>query len=290
MMNVFFRNSKNRIEASLYSRLLLGLGAVFAMGIALLTLKCRALESSDAVWPDASGISIEQTGKLMLDISNTSQGYFMASAPGGSTHRLKLRVEKDGMTLTYDLNGEGDYEVFPLQLGSGSYAVTLYENVGAKKYAQQGGVTLDVSLNREDAAFLVPNQYVHYGELSPLVEKVGDLCNGLDEDAVYKMVCDFMSSEFVYDFIRAVTISAGELPDADGCFEKRMGICQDLSAVTCAMLRTMGIPSRMIIGYADSNYHAWTMTTVNGEEKFFDPTAAVGGISTVKEYSLERYY
>ena len=31
-------------------------------------------------------------------------------------------------------------------------------------------------------------------------------------------------------------------------------------------------------------------TEVNGKEEFFDPTAAVGGINTVKVYSVERYY
>ena len=69
-----------------------------------------------------------------------------------------------------------------------------------------------------------------------------------------------------------------------------MGICQDLSAVTAAMLRTMGIPGRLIIGYADDNYHAWTQTVVDGNDEFFDPTAAVGGINSVKTYSVERYY
>ena len=246
--------------------------------------------SSEARWPEASGSAVESNGKLQLDVSNKSEGYFYASVPGGASHRLKLRVEKDGMTLTYDLNTNGEAEIFPLQLGSGSYTISLYENVGGKKYAQQGGASLYTELSREDVAFLYPNQYINYNQYSMLVEKAAALCDGLDEESTYKMVCDFMSSEFVYDFVRAITISAGELPDLDGCFDKRMGICQDLSGVMVAMLRTLGIPGRMIIGYADNNYHAWTMTNVNGEDKFFDPTAAVGGISTIKDYSTERYY
>lgn len=246
--------------------------------------------AGDALWPEAPGTVIESSGKLTMDCSNLPEGYFMASAAGGSPHRLKLRVEKDGMTLTYDLNGEGTPEVFPLQLGSGSYAVELYENVGGKKYAQQGMVRLDVSLNREDAAFLYPNQYVNYSQISPLVERAVQMCEGLDDMQAYDSVCELMQSEFAYDFIRALTVGAGELPDADGCYERRMGICQDLSAVTAAMLRTLRIPARMMIGYADDNYHAWTQTVVEGKEMFFDPTAALGGINTVVEYSVERYY
>ncbi len=270
-----------------YKLLLLALAC---MASALVCMHVLALDSGQAVWPSAPGSDVREDGKLALDVSNLSEGYFMACVPAGCPHRLKLRVEKDGQTLTYDLNGESIYEVFPLQLGSGTYSVMLYENVGGKKYAQQGGILLDVSLSREDASFLVPNQYVNYSALSPLVEKAGELCNGLDEKDTYQTVCTFMQSEFVYDFVRALTVSAGQLPDADGSFEKRMGICQDLSAVTVAMLRTMGIPGRLMIGYADDNYHAWTQTLVDGKEEFFDPTAAVGGINSVGTYSVERYY
>ena len=283
--------TENRITGGIRRRLIRILAGLF-LGLVLWRTASGvfALSAGDARWPSAPGTQVENTGKLSLDLSNISEGYFMAAAPGGCAHRLKLRVEKDGMTLTYDLNGEGSYEVFPLQLGSGSYTVSLYENVGGKKYAQQGGTALNVQLSREDAAFLYPNQYINYSELSPLVEKAGELCEGMGEKEVYRTVCEFITSEFVYDYIRALTISAGELPDPDGAFEKRMGICQDLSAVMVGMLRTMGIPGRMIIGYADDNYHAWTQTMVDGEDQFFDPTAAVGGISTVIDYSMERYY
>ena len=69
-----------------------------------------------------------------------------------------------------------------------------------------------------------------------------------------------------------------------------MGVCQDLSAIMVCMLRTQGIPARLMIGYADKQYHAWVVADVGGEEKFFDPTAALSAISKVKAYTLERYY
>jgi transglutaminase-like putative cysteine protease len=116
------------------------------------------------------------------------------------------------------------------------------------------------------------------------------LCDGKSEKESFEAVCKFMSTSFAYDFIKAVTIKPGMLPDIDGSYAKKMGVCQDLSAIMVAMLRTQGIPSRLIIGYADSQYHAWTMTSVNGKDAFFDPTAALSAISTVKEYSMERFY
>ena len=50
------------------------------------------------------------------------------------------------------------------------------------------------------------------------------------------------------------------------------------------------ISARLIIGYADNQYHAWTQTKLGGTDELFDPTAALNAITPVKNYSIERYY
>ncbi len=246
--------------------------------------------SSDAVWPDSPGTVIRRDGKLVIDASHLEDGYFMARVSSATKHRLKMRVVKSDTTLTYDLNSDAEYEVFPLQLGSGGYQVSLYENVTGNKYSAEGKVSLSASLADENAAFLCTNQYVNYAEDSLTVQKSDELCEGKTPAAAYKSVCNFMTSEFVYDFIRALRVTPGMLPEVDPCFEKRMGICQDLSAVMVCMLRVQGIPAKLMIGYADNNYHAWTVAIVDGEELFFDPTAALNAMSKPKNYSIERFY
>ena len=259
---------------------------------ALLTLLCVCgylAGDGTARWPEQTGAQMYSDGQLTVDASNCQEGYFMAAGPA-SDGRLKLRVVKDEMALTYDLNTEQAFEVFPLQLGSGTYEISLYKNIGGKKYAQEGSVVLDVSLTSEEAAYLYPNQYINYSAEDAFVAKAQELCEGMDDKEAFETITAFMTSEFVYDFIRALTVQAGELPDLDGCYEKRMGICQDLSAVMVAMLRSRGIPARMTIGYADANYHAWTETYLDGEAVFFDPTAELNAITKPKEYAIERYY
>ena len=243
-----------------------------------------------ALWPEASGEATSEDGKLLIDAAHAENGYFLAACSEATSHRLKLRVEKEEKLLTYDLNGEGEYEVFPLQMGSGEYVISLYETIGGKKYSQAGKVSLSVELVNEDISFLYPNQYVNYTELSPLVEMAESLEVSGDEKEAYDAVQDFMSSQFVYDYVRAVTVSAGSLPELDDCYDKRMGICQDLAAVMVGMLRSRGIPSRLVIGYADDQYHAWTVTSLGEEEVFFDPTAALDAIAKPKDYSVERVY
>jgi transglutaminase-like putative cysteine protease len=150
-------------------------------------------------------------------------------------------------TFTYDLNTEGRQEVFPLQLGSGGYEISLYENISGKKYAQAGVIGVNAAFSREDVPFLYPNVYVNYGADSPAVAKADELCADKSPKEAYQAICDYIQTEYVYDFIKAVTVSPGELPDIQGCFEKKMGICQDLSAMMVAMLRSQGISSRLMM-------------------------------------------
>lgn len=262
------------------------------LSVLLLWLLCCTAgqaSSMDAVWPEDSGTDVKTDGKLVIDDSNIDKGYFMLKVSEPSDHAFKASVTWNGAQLLYDINNTGEYEIIPLQSGSGTYEVALFENKKAKKYAAQGKVVLDVQLSDENAAFLVSNQYVNYELWTSAVQKSDEICAGLSPDECFKAVSEFIASEFGYDFVRAKTISAGEKPDIDYCYDNRMGICQDLSAVTACMLRVQGVPTRLVIGYADKHYHAWTTAVVNGEEIFFDPTEAVGAMSA-KKYQTERIY
>ena len=262
--------------------------------LALLLLAAFAVSgiasSADAVWPVASGTDVRADGKLKVDASHAVDGYVMVCTASSSKNRMKVRVTYGDTQLMYDLDNSGAYEVFPLQQGSGRYDIALFENVKGSKYASEGKVSLSVQLNREDAAFLVANQYVNYLPDALTVQKSDEITAGLSSQAdIYKTVQDFMTREFMYDFVRASTIPAGALPEVDPCFEKRSGICQDLAAVMVCMLRVQGVPARLMIGYADKYYHAWTTAIVDGQEVFFDPTAALGAMKA-KTYQDERFY
>ena len=245
--------------------------------------------SAEAKWPEHPGSVRLASGKLVVDASHAEDGYFMACVSSSGKRRLKLQVSKGDSKLTYDLKNDGSYEVFPLQFGSGKYEVALYENISGKKYSAEGKVSVSASLTTENAAFLVPSQYVWYTALSEAVGKSDELCGNASDAEKYEIICKFMKNEFMYDFIRAATISSGMLPEVDACYEKKMGICQDLAAVMVCMLRVQGIPAKLVIGYADKNYHAWTSVILNGEERYYDPTAAVNAIKA-KKYSIERVY
>ena len=243
------------------------------MGIALLLVACFAIFTfaSGINLPQASGKTVKKDGKMTVDCSNMSEGYIMVKGPK-SKKRLKVQVATAGAKLNYDLNSNGEYEVFPLQFGNGKYQVVLFQNASGKKYSKEGTVKLNAKMNNELSCFLYPNQYVNYNAQTPCVVYAAELCKGMTDQAdIYKAVCKYVTGNFVYDFIKSVTVKPGQLPQIDECWNNRMGICQDLAAMTCAMLRSQGIPARLMIGTVGANtYHAWVVAVVNGGIESYD--------------------
>ena len=139
-----------------------------------------------------------------------------------SETRLKFQVIKDEDTYTYDLPADGTPAVFPLQSGSGSYRFRVMENVIEQKYSELWSVTADAVLN-----------------------------------AVYDYICSSIS----YDRDKAASVKSGYLPDPDETLQTGKGICFDYAALAAAMLRSQGIPTKMIFGYVAPKdlYHAWNM-------------------------------
>ena len=241
--------------------------------------------------PEATGKTVKKDGKMTVDCSNMSEGYLMVKAKKTSK-RLKLQIATSGAKLNYDLNSDGEYEVFPLQFGSGKYQVSLFENVSGKKYSKEGTVKLNVKMPDELSCFLYPNQYVSYDENTACVQEAQKICEGVtNQEEIFDIVRKYVMKDFNYDYIKSVTVKPGLLPQIDECWKNKMGICQDLSALTCAMLRSQGVPARLVIGTVGSNtYHAWVVAVVNGDNRFFDPTAEMNASSKNEQYSTERYY
>lgn len=265
----------------------LGLIVVFVLVISVVFLA-----SAEVLMPEASGTKVQKDGKLLVDSSNSADGYIMVKT-AQDKKRMKLRISIGGSALNYDINSNGDFEVYPLQFGRVNYTVTLYRNVEGKKYKEVGQVTVSPKgMEDELRCFLYPNQYVNYTADTECVKVASDLCKDMTAQAdIYKAVCNYVVSNFSYDFIKSVTVKPGMLPDIEECWSKKMGICQDLSALTCAMLRSQGVPARLMIGTLGSGTpHAWVLAVVDGEDKFFDPTAELNASSKTDTYTTERWY
>ena len=214
-------------------------------------------EYQDAAFHESAALSGE---RVRLDVSCLEQGYVAVSAY--SDMRLKFQVVKDEITYNYDLPSNGVPGIFPLQGGSGNYRFRVMENVVDKKYSELYSFTCDVYLENEFVPFLRPSTYVNYSRDSACVRKAAELAAGAaDELGFVGSVYDFVCSGVTYDREKAATVKSGYLPAPDETMSSGKGICFDYAALAASMLRSQGIPTKMVFGYVAPQglYHAWNM-------------------------------
>ncbi len=199
-------------------------------------------------------------GQVLLDLSATSEGYVAVS--GMSDKRLKCQIFFGETTYTYDLPGDGTPVVYPLQCGNGGYRLRVMENVVDKKYANIFSTEFDVSLADEFQPFLRPSSYVNYTESSVCVQKAAEFAAAADTALdVVSQVYEYICSAVTYDVVKAETVQSGYLPEPDETLLTGKGICFDYASLAAAMLRSQGIPTKVIFGYVAPGdvYHAWNM-------------------------------
>jgi len=212
--------------------------------------------------PSAPGTLVRKNGKAEIDASNTQDGYIMVRYLVNTSKALRVIVKgPSGASYTYVLGGEGDYEVFPLSDGNGDYQVGVYENVEGNKYSTAHSATLNVQLKNEFTPFLRPNQYVNYKQDSETVKKAAELTK--DSKTMMEkitVIYNFVVKNISYDKELAATVQSGYLPNVDAVLKKGKGICFDYASLMASMLRSQSIPTKLVIGYTGSVYHAWIST------------------------------
>lgn len=206
--------------------------------------------------PQASGTVVYEAGGVKVDASNTSQGYVMIQCGGGK--KIKVQITKGGTTYTYDLNARSVYEVFPFSEGNGSYSVKVFENVSGNQYAQLFSKDISVSLADQFAPFLYPNQYVNFSSGSAAVQTGAQVAaSATDAIGVVTNVYNYVIQNIHYDTAKAQSVQSGYLPNVDAVLASRTGICFDYAALMASMLRSQDIPTKLVVGYTGSAYHAW---------------------------------
>ena len=215
--------------------------------------------------------------KSEIDATNKDKGYLVIRYLKETNKKLKIRVIKlksDGTeqsNYVYDLNSKGKQETFSLTDGSGKYQIKVLENIEGNSYAVQQNQTIDVKIANAFDPFLIPIQYVNYTNSSKAVVKARELTKNCKNDLqkvqeIYK----FILNNIVYDYNKANKVVNGELngyvPVVDVILNNKKGICFDYSSLMAAMLRSVGIPTKLIMGYVAPNnaYHAWNDVYIKG--------------------------
>lgn len=204
---------------------------------------------------------------VSIDISHLAEGYVAASAQ--NANRLKLQVVCGEMSYNYDLPGDGTPIVAPLNMGNGAYAFRVMQNTSGNNYVEIARADATVTLASEFEPYLRPNLFCTYTDDSACVALARELAaDAANEGDVMRSVYTWLVENITYDYDKAAQVSGttGYAPDPDATLEAKSGICFDYASLAAAMLRSLGIPTKIITGYVapDGVYHAWNMVYING--------------------------
>jgi len=235
---------------------------------------------------------INATVNPVVDTEKVEMGVVAVSYT--SDVKLKVTVEKSGKRVTYDLRNDGKTEYYPLQLGEGSYQVSVLENIGGTKYKRVQSKTVNLKLDDANKVYLASVQNINWNREMKAIKKANELTKGLKTDkekinAIYQ----YLISNISYDYDKLKTLDSNYLPNIDKTLEEKKGICYDYSSTFAAMLRSQGIPAKLVKGYSKATgetYHAWNEVYLSETGKWIivDTTYDAQMKLAKKKYTMQK--
>jgi len=212
----------------------------------------------------------------------TDKGFLRVSYEGEPGVKYKLQVLKDNQNIVYNLFADGSVQDFSLQFGDGKYTARIMENIRNDEYFAAESENFRVKMDGENIAFLTSVQNIDWNyDMRPIEDVpvvISDALTQQQRDLIAGCVRDayrFVTDNVEYDDGKIFDLQYNYLPDIEQTYADRTGICYDYSALLASMLRSLGIPAKLVKGYASyapDTYHAWNEVYLNGRWIVIDAT------------------
>ncbi|RJE83629.1 transglutaminase domain-containing protein [Paenibacillus sp. 1011MAR3C5] len=222
--------------------------------------------------------SYASTSNSWLDTSGISRGIISISYKIKNI-KIKVMITKGKESYTYNLLSGKDSEQFPLQFGNGEYTISLLENTSGKSYRVLEQNKLQLKLKDENVIYLNSVQNISWTSTDKAITKAKELVKGKKtvEEKV-KSIYDFITANIAYDNNLAKTVPTDYLPDIERTLSTKKDICYGYSSLFAAMLRSLNIPTKLVMGsteYVDV-YHAWNEVYLEDKWVTIDTTLDAG--------------
>lgn len=242
-----------------------------------------------------------------VDFTNSTDGVVKVLNNTNSATKMKLVIEKGEKKYTYNISKYNDYVNYPLQLGNGKYTVKIYENTTGTKYknvySESGDVTLrtensvflastqQVSWNNNDSAIVLAKKLLNDALYTKIVRTKNDNAKLTDKEKI-DVIYNYVIKNMDYDYKKIETLSYDYVPDIDVVLNAKKGICFDYSVLLASMLRSQGIPAKLIKGESTTTdvYHAWNEIYLSSEKRWIivDTTYDAYMFDNKMKYSMEK--
>ena len=206
-------------------------------------------------------------GTYVIDTERVGKGVFTVDYTTEKNDKVKLMVEKGGTTIYYNLSKKNALEAFPLQMGKGSYTIAIFENTVGNQYKKVSEEIIDAANMQPQDVYLQSIQIIDWDYENDAVKKAVELTKNLSRDAdKVEAIYDFIIRNINYD-LKKSDLPVDYLPNIGTTIKTKKGMCYDFSALFAAMLRSIGVPTKLVKGQGDKikGYHAWNEVYLDGK-------------------------
>lgn len=222
-----------------------------------------------------AGTLNEAYADVKIDDSDSSSGVVGVSYSSKSGKKIKVMIEKGSTKYTYNLKPDGVKENFPLQMGDGSYKVSVLENTSGTKYSYLDTKTIDVKLKNQNIVYLNSIQNIKWDNSLSAIKKGKELSGDKkDHDQKLSTLYSYIVKNISYDYDKIQKLTTDYNPNLEQTYKDKKGICYDYSSLLAGMQRSQGVPTKLVKGYAKGvdGYHAWNEVLIGGKWVIVDST------------------
>jgi transglutaminase-like putative cysteine protease len=210
---------------------------------------------------------------VYFDTASADQGVISVSYRSNSG-QYKVMVQKGSDKVFYNLV-EDEISV-PLTYGNGNYKIALLEKVSGKEYKFVDEKSLQVKMASSTAPYLTSSQTVNWTDANLMKATVNALVNDeMSDEEIVEAVYNYVVNTYSYDYEKINGLTSLYTPNIDAFMQDGSGICYDYSALFAGMLRSQGIPTKLVKGYRSGidAYHAWNEVYIDGQWIVVDTTS-----------------
>lgn len=246
--------------------------------------------------------SAGQAAEAYIDKSNLNNGTINVSLNGKAG---AVRITKGTEKYDHILKGN---DSIPLSLGNGDYTIQVLESVGGNKYKQIEKEVVTLKLANSNDVYLQSIQKINWNKDMNAVKKAKELTKDSKTDKEkIEAIYEYIISNIGYDYDIASKITAGTIKDyspvIDNVLKAQKGICYDYASLFAGMLRSLDIPTKLVMGNKNdvAEYHAWNQVYLQDTNEWItiDTTydagmkkgnAKVTMIKNASEYKIAKEY
>lgn len=216
---------------------------------------------------------LAKPGLPIIDKSQLEKGLITIKYDTEEKADYMLRVTKGMKSYDYKVVPGGQYS---LQMGNGLYKIFIGELVTGRTYKQVLAEEIKLELGEPNIVFLQSTYMIKWHDQNKAIIQAQELTkNAKSDEEKAALIYNYIVDKISYDYELAATVQTGYIPDIDVTYAKATGICYDYATIMAGMLRSVGVPTKLVTGFHKDDvetYHAWNKVYYNGKWQIIDTT------------------